>query len=166
MRIPYKRKREGKTNYAKRLNLLVSRKARVVVRKSLKGVSVQVVSYHKDGDKILASAYTRDLKKLGLSQTTSNIPLAYLTGLLCGVRAKKAGVSEAIADFGLQRAHPKGKLYAAIKGVLDAGVTVPCGKEVLPDDSRILGDHIKAYAEQKGKTLTISFDKLKESILQ
>jgi large subunit ribosomal protein L18 len=35
-KMPFRRRREGKTNYTKRLKLLLSRKPRLVVRKSLK----------------------------------------------------------------------------------------------------------------------------------
>lgn len=163
MRTPYKRKREGKTNYAKRLSLLVSRKPRAVLRKSLQGLVVQIVAYSHNGDTILASAYTRDLKKFGLDKINSNIPTAYLTGLLCGIKAKKAGVTEAIIDLGLQKSHPKGKLYAAVKGLIDAGLTVPCDDAVLPDEKKISGEHIAAYDKSAG---AIPVDKIKQSILQ
>ena len=46
-----RRRREGKTDYRKRLRLLRSRKIRMVVRKSLKNTQVQLVEY-KEGDLI------------------------------------------------------------------------------------------------------------------
>ena len=51
-----RRRREGKTNYRKRLKLLRSRKVRVVIRKSLKNTQIQLIEYKEDGDNILASA--------------------------------------------------------------------------------------------------------------
>lgn len=166
MRIPHKRKRQGKTNYVRRLGLLVSRQPRLVIRKSLRGVIVQIISYHQDGDRILASSYTRDLKKYGVSSLTSNIPLAYLTGLLCGVRAKKAGVTNAIVDLGLQKSHPQGKLYAVVKGLIDAGITVPCDESVLPSEERISGKHMAEYAKIKGTPYDFPFAKIKDAIQQ
>ena len=137
MRIPYKRKREGKTNYPKRLQMLVSRKHRLVIRKTLAGMIVQVVSYEPNGDKILVSAYARDLKKHGVPKINSNITIAYLTGFLCGVRAKQNKITSGIVDLGLQKAHPKGKLFAAVRGLRDAGIDVAADEKMFPDDSRI-----------------------------
>jgi large subunit ribosomal protein L18 len=163
MRTLHRRKREGKTNYGKRLDLLVSRKPRAVIRKSLKGFIVQIVRYTPNGDTILAAAYARDLKKFGLEKINANIPTAYLTGLLCGIRAKKAGITDAIVDLGLQKSHKKGRLYAAVKGLLDAGLTIPCDESVLPEDAKILGEHISAYDKSAG---AIPVDTIKNAILQ
>ena len=64
-KMPFRRRREGKTNYKKRLKLLLSKKPRLVVRKSLKYIRAQIVEFDKKGDKTLASAFSRELKKLG-----------------------------------------------------------------------------------------------------
>jgi len=58
-----RRRREGKTDYRKRLRLLKSRKTRIVVRNSLKNICVQFVGYDEVGDKILASAISKELIK-------------------------------------------------------------------------------------------------------
>lgn len=156
--VIYRRKREGRTDYKKRLNLLVSRKNRVVIRKSLKAIQIQVVEYLPDGDKILISTHSRELKKYGIEGTV-NIPVAYLTGLLCGMKAKKAGIKEGIVDLGLQRAHSGGKLLAAINGLVDSGFDVPYGEESFPTDERVSGEHISTESVKK------AFAKAKEEIL-
>ena len=140
------------------MKLLVSRGNRVVIRKSLKSVQIQVVEYLPDGDKILISAHSRDLKKYGI-EGSINLPVAYLTGLLCGVKAVKAGVKSGIVDLGLQRAHSGGKLFAALKGLVDSGFDVPFGAESFPSDERLVGGHIsnesikKAFEAAKTKIL-------------
>jgi len=48
-----RRRREGKTDYRKRLKLLRSRKVRMVVRKSIKNTQIQFVEYKEGGDNIL-----------------------------------------------------------------------------------------------------------------
>lgn len=156
--VIYRRKREGRTDYAKRLKLLVSRKNRVVVRKSLKSIQIQVVEYLPDGDKILVSAHSRDLKKYGIEGNV-NIPVAYLTGLLCGIKAKKAGVKSGIVDLGLQRAHTGGKLFAALKGLVDSGFDIPFGEESAPSAEKISGANIATESVKK------SFDAAKTKIL-
>ena len=150
--VPYRRKREGRTNYNKRLQLLVGREHRVVIRKSLKSVLVQIVDYLPDGDKVIASAHSRELKKYGLPYNNSNIVVAYLTGLLCGVKVQKAGIKSGIVDFGLQKAHPKGKLMAVVKGLADSGFKVPVNENAVPDEDRINGKHIATYAQQTDET--------------
>ena len=60
-RRPFRRRFEGKTDYHKRLKLLKSRKLRVVVRTSNNHVRVQIVQSKLGGDKILISAFSKEL---------------------------------------------------------------------------------------------------------
>ena len=51
-----------------------------------------------------------------------------------------------IMDVGLHPPIRGSKLYAALKGAVDAGLEVPHIPEVLPDESRTSGEHIiQAY---------------------
>jgi large subunit ribosomal protein L18 len=155
--VSYRRKREGRTNYNKRLQMLVSRKLRIVVRKSLRAIQIQVVDYDANGDKILIGTHSRELKALGMKKENSNIPTAYLTGLLCGKKAVAAGLTEGIIDLGLQRAHSGGKLFAVIQGLLDAGFKVPYQASALPGEDRLGGKHTAdadTYTSIKEKILT------------
>ena len=63
--IPFKRKRQGRTNYKKRLTLLKSKKLRLVVRKTNKQILIQIVKYEPDGDKIICGVNSSSLKKQG-----------------------------------------------------------------------------------------------------
>jgi len=144
-RVPLRRRREGRTDYRQRLRLLASGKPRLVPRVSLNHVSVQVIEYSKGGDRVLASAHSKELEKFGWKGGTSNIPAAYLVGLLCGYRAVKAGVGECVLDLGGFTPTPGSRVFSALKGALDAGLSVPHG-EVLPDEERISGKHISAHA--------------------
>lgn len=56
---------------------------------------------------------------------------------------EKEGKSRAIFDLGLSRSIPKSKAYAFLKGVIDAGVEIPCSESMFPEESRILGKHLK-----------------------
>jgi large subunit ribosomal protein L18 len=120
--VPYRRKREGKTDYKKRLALLKSGSHRLVVRKSVDNISAQIVEYHPDGDKVIASAHSRELIGKGWKLSRKSVPAAYLTGLLLGKKAKEDG--EIIADFGMHPSTPGSRLYAVVKGALDAGIKV------------------------------------------
>jgi len=139
--VSFKRRREEKTNYKKRLALLKSEKARLVIRKSLSNISVQFINFKPTGDETLVSAVSTELKKFGWAKG-GNIPAAYLTGLLAGKKAKEKNIKEAVLDLGLQTSTKGSRLYAALKGVLDSGVNVPHSKDILPSEERINGKHI------------------------
>ncbi|KAA0000111.1 MAG: 50S ribosomal protein L18 [Thermoplasmata archaeon] len=145
----FRRRREGKTNYRKRFALLKSGKPRVIVRKSNKNIRVQFSLYEMNGDKIVASAIGNDLKKYGWNYSFSNAPAAYLTGMLAGKRALKRGIEEGILDIGLHTPSKGANVFAALKGVVDAGVSVPYGEEILPSEDRLYGKHISEEISEK-----------------
>jgi large subunit ribosomal protein L18 len=158
--IQYRRRREGRTNYHKRLKLLQSGKPRLVIRRSNTGITCQFITYSAAGDKILAAANAADVRKAGLTQTSGkSLPASYLTGFIAGKRAKAAGVTEAIVDIGMQTATKGNRLFAAVKGALDAGISIPVSEEVLPSDERINGSHIKEH-----RTVTFDITALKAKI--
>lgn len=141
-RVPFRRRREGRTDYRVRAKLLRSGKARAVVRKTLNQTIVQFILPDKSGDRILAAAQSNELKEHGWSAGTGNLPAAYLTGFLAGRRASARGVKEAVLDIGTQRPSHGGRVFAALQGLLDSGVAVPHSAEVLPAKERVRGAHI------------------------
>src|SRR5581483_2319667 len=101
-KVAFRRRRTGQTDYGRRLKLLKGRTTRVVVRRSNRAITVQFVDYDPKGDVVRATASSRDLVAHGWDASLGSTPAAYLTGLLAGKRAKKAGIEEAILDAGLQ----------------------------------------------------------------
>lgn len=155
--VKYRRKLIGKTDYKNRLLLLKSNKIRLVIRKSSNNMNVQFVNFDKIGDKIVVSANSKELeKKYGWKLNKGNIPAAYLTGYLCGIKAKHKNIKEAIVDLGLQNTGER--IYATLKGVLDAGINIPHSKEIIPKDDRIYGVHITNYIKNANKN---QFSKVK-----
>jgi large subunit ribosomal protein L18 len=149
-RVKLRRRREGKTDYQARKALVISGKPRLVTRFSLKNVTVQIVVAKLHGDEVLAAANSRELvKTYGWKAPTGNIPAAYLTGLLCGLKAKAAGAEEAILDIGLISPTKGSKIFAVLSGVLDAGVMVPHSEEKIVKE-RMKGEHIVKYAKSLG----------------
>lgn len=147
----YKRRREGKTDYVKRLGMLKSGKPRLVVRKSNRNVLVQLVVFNEKGDETVASAITSDLKKFGF-EGKCNTPSAYLTGLLAGKRALKKGFKEFISDIGLNTPSKGSVVFSAVKGAVDAGLKGVIGDVV--DLNRVEGKHLseevqKSFIEAK-----------------
>lgn len=142
-RVKPRRQRNGKTDYRKRLKLLRSRKPRMVVRKSLKNTQVQFIEYHEGGDNIVASAVSMELvSKYKWKYSTSTTPAAYLTGVLAGKRAKDKEINECVLDLGRYMPVTGSKIFASLRGVLDAGIECPHNEEKLPKDDRIMGKHL------------------------
>ncbi|PIN86486.1 50S ribosomal protein L18 [Candidatus Woesearchaeota archaeon CG10_big_fil_rev_8_21_14_0_10_44_13] len=142
-----RRKKSGRTNYKKRITLLKSGGRRLVIRRSLNNLVAQVVEYSPEGDRIITSASSRELEKYGYKFSKGNLVAAYLTGLLIGRKSKKKGITDAILDMGLYQSTKGSRIYAAVKGAVDAGMKIPCSPEVFPKEERIKGLHIKTYAE-------------------
>ena len=117
--IPYRRKRIGKTNYKRRLSLLKSGTLRMVIRKSNKHITAQIVKYNADGDLVVQSVHTNDLKNLGWIGSTSNIPSAYLLGYLLAMKTDKKQV---IVDIGFQTPLKGSKIFSVVKGAMDGGL--------------------------------------------
>ncbi|MBP1987508.1 50S ribosomal protein L18 [Halolamina salifodinae] len=158
-KVPMRRRREVRTDYHQRLRLLKSGKPRLVARVSNKHVRAQLASPGPDGDEIHAAASSEDLAEYGWEAPTGNLPSAYLTGFLAGLRAVDAGLSEAVLDIGLNTATPGNKVFAVQEGAIDAGLEIPHSDSVLADWSRNRGEHIADYAEQvEGDLYSGEFD--------
>ncbi len=156
-RVHFARRREGKTDYRARKRLLMSHLPRGVVRASSKHITVQLINYDPKGDVVLAAANTKELKKMGWTRATSNSSAAYLVGLLAGTRAIENKIDIAVLDIGLH-AHTKGsKVYAALKGLLDAGVNISHDPSIIPEENRING-------ELKGEDVSKMFESVSNKI--
>jgi large subunit ribosomal protein L18 len=118
-----------------------------VIRKTNTKVIVQLINATVTGDITEASALSSELAGYGWAASSNNLPSAYLTGLLAGLRAKSRGVDIAVLDLGLIPPVKGSKVYAALKGVIDAGLDVPHDPEILPDEDRLTGKHIVSSYE-------------------
>ncbi|HDD59872.1 MAG: 50S ribosomal protein L18 [Thermoplasmata archaeon] len=151
--IPFRRRREGKTDYRQRLKLLKSGLPRAVVRITNRKVIIQIAEYHPEGDRIIISALSSELVKMGWKRGLKNIPSAYLTGLLAGKRAVEKGVKKAVLDIGLHVPVKGSRVFAALQGMLDAGLDIPHGEEKLPEEERLLGAHLGENIAEETKKL-------------
>ncbi|MFH1106726.1 MAG: 50S ribosomal protein L18 [Candidatus Micrarchaeota archaeon] len=140
--VHFRRRREGRTDYAKRLALLKSGMPRLVVRKTNRHVTVSITENGEKGDRTVVSRSSAALEKLGF-KGKCNTPSAYLTAMLCAKEAAKKGVKEAVLDIGLHKATKGSLVFAAAKGATDAGIAVSLGNEIAPSQERIEGKHMK-----------------------
>jgi len=145
-RVPYRRRREAKTDYRARRILATSGTPRFVVRPSSRNITIQLVTSKVVGDYILTQANSGELDGYGWLGGKKNTPAAYLLGLMAGLRAVKAGIGRANLDLGLARPSRGSRVFAAVKGALDAGLEVPCDSDVLPGPGRMEGGAISEYA--------------------
>ena len=155
-KVPFRRRREGKTNFRRRLALIKSGKPRAVVRSSNRFISVQFIEFNLKGDKVLASATSRELQKFGWQGANTNLPTAYLVGLLAAKRARKRNVNSAVLDIGLKVPITGSKVFAALKGIIDEGIDIPHNESILPPPERITGAHISDETVQNFENVKIA----------
>ncbi|MFX0013659.1 MAG: 50S ribosomal protein L18 [Promethearchaeota archaeon] len=158
-RIPFRRRREGKTNYHLRRRLVKSDRIRAVVRVTNNHSLVQFVKAHISGDITISASHSRELKNFSWNIATSNLPSAYLVGFLAGLKAKQTGISEAILDIGNTPPIYGSRIFAALKGIVDSGIEVPHSDKIFPTEHRLNGTHIADFAKLLKETDKESFDK-------
>ena len=138
-KVQYRRRREYKTDYLSRINLLRSGIPRLVVRKTNRYLLAQIVTSQIAQDKVIFTAHSKELLKYGWPKGDSikNLAAGYLLGILCAAKAKKHGIKKAIVDLGLQRSTKGNRLYAVIKGAIDGGLSIASTDEIFPGKERI-----------------------------
>ncbi|EFA80391.1 60S ribosomal protein L5 [Heterostelium album PN500] len=157
--VQFRRRREGKTDYQQRHRLITqdknkynSPKYRLVARFTNTKVIAQVIYSKIVGDFVLASAYSTELPRYGVSVGLSNYAAAYATGLLLARRLltqlklndlykgqekitgddflvkpvdDKPRPFKAFLDVGLARTTTGNKVFAVLKGACDGGMYIP-----------------------------------------
>jgi large subunit ribosomal protein L18 len=156
MKILAKRRRqEAKTNYYKRKRLLEGEKPRVVIRKTNRYIIIQYTESKLAQDKVVIGLSSKELLENGWPKESAgslkSLAGAYLAGYLFGTKAKK--LDEAILDMGLIRNTKGSRIYAALKGMVDAGFKIAHNKDIFPSEERIKSENVEAF-----------FDKVKDKI--
>ena len=137
-KVKFKRRRQGKTNYARRFKLLKSRTTRAVVRRTNKGFVVQFVDFDEKGDKVIISVHSNILKKYSWDPKR-NYPTAYLIGLYAGKLAKEKGIEKAIPDI-KGRTTKGSNLFAVLKGIAES-IDIAYPEDNIIEE-RLNGSHI------------------------
>jgi large subunit ribosomal protein L5e len=176
--VKFRRRREGKTDYQARRRLIQqdknkddSKKYRLCVRRTNSRIIVQIIYATIQGDRVLAQADSKELKRFGLEAGLTNYAASYATGLLVARRLlKKVGLDGAYAgntavekdydvsqdekdrrpfkvilDVGLKATTTGSKVFAALKGVADGGVYIPHSNSRFPgyDSTKPEADNTK-----------------------
>lgn len=140
-----RRNRQNRTNYRKRLALLVGRVPFVSITVSNQNVMAQVLKSGAAGDEVVTGVHSRELINYGWKGSMNSIPSCYLTGLLLGTRSLDRGMNNLVLYTG--KGSFTSRVAACLKGVMDAGIRIPVSKDSLPKIERLSGGHIARYAE-------------------
>lgn len=144
LRTMKRRRRENKTDYKLRTSLLKSGIPRIVVRRTNKYFTLQVVESNEAQDRVVTGVTSRDLLKNGWDSkklgSLKSIPAGYLTGILL---AKKLGGGKFIMDLGMSRTISGSRVFAVVKGLVDGGLDIPVNESIFPTEDRIAGEHLK-----------------------
>ena len=148
-RVAFRRRRNGRTDFRMRKKMILSDLPRLVVRGSLKHTSAQLIEALPVGDKTLVHACSKEVsEKFGWKAHCGNLPTAYLVGFLLGHKALSLGIDRAILDIGLKKPSKGMRAFTVLKGAVDAGLNTRHGERMMPQESRIRGEHIASYAEK------------------
>lgn len=158
-----KRIRERKTNYHKRSSLLLSKKRFITIKVTNQNILTQVLEPSITGDKVITSAHSTNLAKLGWKGSLNSLPACYLTGLLLGKKASFKGIDNAILYTGKDAFTER--LSACLKGIIDGGIKIPSSEDSFPSIERLSGEHIANYASSL-KTDSETYNKRFSTIIK
>ena len=142
-----RRTRILKTNYNRRKRMLMGHRDFVTVQISNENTEVQIHKPELDGDKVISSAHSTFLIKMGWKGSRKNIPASYLTGYFAGKKALKKGTQSVILYSGTRKYTQR--MAAALKGTIDAGLEVPADNNTFPKEERIDGQHLTVKNDVK-----------------
>jgi large subunit ribosomal protein L18 len=140
-----KRIRQHKTNYRKRAAILIGRHHFITIKVTNQNVLTRLLDPDIKGDKVLATAHSRELVKQGWSGSLNSLPACYLTGILLGKKCLEKNFDSGVLYTGLNPF--TSRVAACLKGIVDAGVHVPASEDSFPEQDRLEGNHIADYAK-------------------
>jgi len=157
-KIDKRRRRERKTDYARRIKLLKGESPRIVFRKTNKYLVAQYVKSKEAQDKVEFGFDSKALLEYGwpekVAGSLKSVTAAYLLGLLVGKKiTDKKNIP--IIDLGMLQAVHKSRIFAFIRGLMDSGIKIKSKEGVFPEENRIKGEHLKHK---------IPFDEIKSKI--
>jgi large subunit ribosomal protein L18 len=164
MRIPKRRRIEGKTNYANRIRMLKGETPRIVFRRTNKYIVAEYVTSNEAQDKVEIGLTSKNLKKFGwpeeFSGSLKSITASYLTGYLMGKEIVKKKLATPIVDVGMIRTLSKNKDFAFINGLVDSGLKIKCSKEKFPEKERVEGKNLKKDFSKTFKEIKLKLEKI------
>jgi large subunit ribosomal protein L5e len=150
------------------------KKYRLVVRRTNKRFILQVVYSNMNGDIVMCSADSQELRKYGLTAGLTNYSAAYCTGLLIARRLlKQVGLDKtykpnddvngeyfivdedddkrpfkALLDVGIHRTTTGARVFGCLKGAADGGINIPHSTKRFPGYTRA---KVEEVVNKRGK---------------
>lgn len=147
MKVSKRRRKEAKTDYAKRIKLLKSNSPRIVFRKTNRYLIAQYVISKEAKDIIKLGTNSKELLKFGWPKESAgslkSVSAAYLLGLLISKKIKEKELDVPIVDFGMIQMLHKTKTYSFLKGLKEGGLNINCEDKFCPEENRLKGEHLK-----------------------
>jgi large subunit ribosomal protein L18 len=144
MKTIRKRRLEGKTDYKLRLGLLKSKLPRLVIRKTNRYITAQIVESKVANDFVLIGKNTKDLLGLGWpaekSGSLKSKAAAYSLGLVIAKLAKEKKIINVIVDIGMYRNVHKSRVYSVIAGAIAGGLKLNATEKVIPSKEELTTD--------------------------
>jgi large subunit ribosomal protein L18 len=163
MKVDKRRRRENKTDYAKRIKLLKGESPRIVFRRTNRYIIAQYITSKEAQDKIEIGVTSKNLKTYGwpaeFEGSLKSVTASYLTGFLMGKEIAQKKLKTPIVDLGMIRTISKNKAFAFMKGLVDAGVKINCPEENFPEEDRINGKHLKTDFSKTFKEIKLKIEK-------
>ena len=139
-----RRNRENRTNYRKRTAILIGRRSFVSITVSNQNIMAQALTPQVRGDIVITAVSSKELLKYGWKGSMNSMPSCYLTGLLLGKRTLEKGINNLVLYTGKKSFTTR--VASCLKGIIDAGVSIPVSEASLPKIERLNGGHIGQYA--------------------
>ncbi|KAB0349691.1 hypothetical protein FD754_014548 [Muntiacus muntjak] len=149
--VKFRRRQEGKPDYYARKRLVIqdknkynTPKYRMIVRVTNRDIICQIAYARIEGDMIVCAAYAHELPKYGVKVGLTNYAAAYYTGLLLarrllnrfGINVEsidgQPGAFTCYLDAGLARTTTGNKVFRALKGAVDGGLSIPHSTKWFP----------------------------------
>lgn len=147
MKTLKRRRKENKTDYGIRIKLLKGEAPRVVFRKTNRYIIAEYVESSEAKDDVVMGLTSGKLMNYGwpgdMKGSLKSMPASYLTGFLLGKKILHKKLKKPLMDIGMIRNVNKSKIFAFIKGLIDAGIEIKCNKEAFPEEARIHGKNLK-----------------------
>jgi len=144
-KIDRRRRREGKTDYSKRINLLKGESPRIIFRKTNKYIIAEYIKSKEAQDSVEIGLTSKALLGYGWPESATgslkSVTASYLLGILMGkkIEGKK---NLPVIDFGMIRNVHKSRAYAFLKGLIDSGIKITHKEGIFPDEKRLKGEHL------------------------
>ena len=159
-----RRRKERKTDYKKRRNLLKSGIPRIVFRKTNKHILVQYIKSKEAKDKVIFGVSSKNLLKYGWPKTFSgslkSLTASYLTGFLAGKIMKGKKLETPIVDGGMTRIVKKNRFFAFLNGLIDSGIEIQCDSKNFPEEERIKGKNLKKDFSSEFEKIKLKLEKI------